>query len=672
MSVDLNLQVHEDLLTGDSLRTAIRDCLTKPDDFFSNHRFRRNSRFDEHLAKSSLRAIGYFLADRLDDAKRKLRQKETYTFDLSGAPKSNRPLSIFDNARRILFLSPLLHCSYSHSNQGYYLSTSDLHHAAKYFLDSPYFDYFHKSLLNLDYYNADVIGCSISFAEQIIPAVTLSKVIKKLWPDRIILVGGNYITLMFQRLIVSPGIFDVFDGIVCGDGEGTLLQIGENIKHGRDWHDKVDNLSFKNESTSIQPISWSKWDYKQSPIPDFDDFKLNQYFVAHPQLVYMTARGCYWGKCSFCNYAATHKDYQSTDVEKVVFHLKTLAEKYSISSFYLSDDAIHPKRIYQIAKQLLKENIKLNWWCLSRFDRTNNRLWSKSEIEDIVRAGCYRVFFGGESVDECIQESMAKGFDASAIRNSLEEIIDSELHAHISMIIGAPGESLESADKTINWCLESSANPGISARIHRFRLAYNSPLSNDSSILECCDDNLTNLAPNILNYRELTKCEEEHMTFRENISRLKNNFLNNYNALPLHCYPENHNYEGLQYQHTYGGKLPTSSEKIYDSDILKRKIVLSPTIAYSLNTKHDVELISQGYTVKHSYRQSELIKLLVLFDLRNERYLVLSEELNGLFEEIEHGIVVSEAKDMTRHDPDSIVELIDYLLINNWICLSLE
>ena len=70
-------------------------------------------------------------------------------------------------------------------------------------------------------------------------------------------------------------------------------------------------------------------------------------------------------------------------------------------------------------------------------------------VKTIKDAGCYRLFFGGESADDRLQKYTDKGFNSERIREVLQMLRGTGLHVHMSTIVGFPTEVPEETDNTV-------------------------------------------------------------------------------------------------------------------------------------------------------------------------------------------------------------------------------
>jgi hypothetical protein len=65
------------------------------------------------------------------------------------------------------------------------------------------------------------------------------------------------------------------------------------------------------------------------PLPDFDGFPLDHYFVPERIIPYLATRGCYWGRCTFCDHGQGYFDqYRGMTAQHVVDQVKALRDKY--------------------------------------------------------------------------------------------------------------------------------------------------------------------------------------------------------------------------------------------------------------------------------------------------------------------------------------------------------
>jgi len=93
---------------------------------------------------------------------------------------------------------------------------------------------------------------------------------------------------------------------------------------------------------------------------------------------------------------------------------------------------------------MLRRNLKMKWSVFARVDRISEDL-----AQLMNRAGCEWVLFGIESADEGILKAIKKGFTPEDIRRGVKTAAEAGINVFNSFILGLPGESRETAHKSL-------------------------------------------------------------------------------------------------------------------------------------------------------------------------------------------------------------------------------
>jgi hypothetical protein len=265
--------------------------------------------------------------------------------------------------------------------------------------------------------------------------------------------------------------------------------------------------------------------------------------------------------------------YKPKRIEKVINDVKLLTHKYKTNLLYLADDAISPRRMWDLAVQINKENIDLKWWCLSRFDKG----WKEERLRDIEKSGCYRIFFGGESASDRLQKLADKGFAPLNITKTVALFSKTKIHVHLSAVIGFPTETISEARRTLYMIRKLSKFSGFSFRIHLFRLPVYCRFATEKEIeivpINC---ELNSLAVNHPYYKVLGKKAMEVAVQRDRMLKLRDEFEEILQRSPVKFYPESHTYEGLQFFYNLKGEMPRCSP-VTDRNITKEKFLYIPS-----------------------------------------------------------------------------------------------
>jgi len=187
------------------------------------------------------------------------------------------------------------------------------------------------------------------------------------------------------------------------------------------------------------------------PIPKYDLFPWKRYRVPHARKVpfasMMTDFGCPY-HCSFC--ITGNFGYRMRDLDNVAAELDYI-QSIGIEDIWFKDVVFGVnKRHYAGLLDLLTDGkYKFRWATLSRVDIVDEDL-----LERMARAGCHTIQFGVESSDQEILESIEKGISPERVKEIFSTCRKLGIRTLAHFIIGLPGETRETAEKTIQFALE--------------------------------------------------------------------------------------------------------------------------------------------------------------------------------------------------------------------------
>jgi radical SAM superfamily enzyme YgiQ (UPF0313 family) len=292
-------------------------------------------------------------------------------------------------------------------------------------------------------------------------------------------VGGPHISMLRAQLPEAPRVFELFDSAVVFDGEVPLLQLVEALDGDGDLS-QVANLVY-NEGGTIHVNERKIQEKIQNlPIPDFDGLPLDIYLAPRLVLPLMTARGCYFGKCAFCNVGyGEPESFSQLKAEQLADQMMQLHDKYGVKHIFFADEAITPRNLRNVSPILVELGRPIQWGGCLRFEK----VISGELLQSIERAGCSMILFGLESASEQIMQAMVKGTELEHMSRILHESHEAGIWNHTFFFFGFPGETLDDAQDTVNFLYEhkqliNSAALGTflmerDSPAHRFPSTYN-------------------------------------------------------------------------------------------------------------------------------------------------------------------------------------------------------
>ncbi len=320
---------------------------------------------------------------------------------------------------------------------------------------------------------ADVIGLSAVVSTSYLQAKRLSKIIKKVNKNTIIVCGG-YLTAAANTILRKTEV----DICVVGDGEiawvGILKFMKDHLKTGKNKLDidkllevkgiaildDYKNLKFSGYGQRLQSsqMSFTSFEYLKTGLQGNDEMFKNYFkpFNKNPEAFMMDDRsfekdrrpmvvatyltkGCV-AKCTFCQRGS--KGYSVYDPDKLDSHLKSLRDDYNVGFVAVDDEnfASNMKHAYEVARVLNKYNML--WGVLGV--RCNGI--KKEDLAFFKKMGMSYMKFGIESGSQTMLDIMEKKFTVEDIKKAIFACHELDIHSPLwGFMIGMPGESLKTA-----------------------------------------------------------------------------------------------------------------------------------------------------------------------------------------------------------------------------------
>jgi hypothetical protein len=318
----------------------------------------------------------------------------------------------------------------------------------------------------------EVIGISIVLQQQMFSSMTFCALIKQHFPHIHVTIGGNTVTRLRDVLPQSP-LFQYFDSAVVYEGETAFVQLVSAVGAYRSLAD-VPNTIYKDETgIHTSPTSFAE-DMAALPPPDFDGLPLHKYFVPTKILPYLATRGCYWGRCEFCDHGEGYTaGYRSKKIQDILGEIRHLRDKYGAKHFHFTDESYPPALFRKLSRGLLDSKMDITWTTHMRFEKSllDSQVW-----QDARDSGCRYLHFGYESGNERVLQLMDKATTTEVITKHLQLSADAGIWNHCMGFFGFPGETREEAWSSVEF-LEQNKDHVHSLGFGTFDLGRHNPVA---------------------------------------------------------------------------------------------------------------------------------------------------------------------------------------------------
>lgn len=293
----------------------------------------------------------------------------------------------------------------------------------------------------------DVVGISIPSVNQVIAAMTLARVLKRGGVRAHLTIGGPMVSIWREQLPKAPAMFRLFDSAVVFDGEEPLVQLCRALDEGKPLSG-VPNLIYCDGGRGVATTRQRQAKIRDLPEPDFSGLPLGRYLAPELALPLAMARGCYFGKCAFCNVGYGEAEvFSQLPEDALLQQMLSVSARYGCRRIFFVDEAMPPRLMKDVSPKLEALGTPIRWGGCMRFEK----VISRELLERSHAGGCDMVLYGLETASQRVMDAMVKGTKLDVIGRVLRESHDAGIWNHTFFFFGFPGETIEDAQETANF-----------------------------------------------------------------------------------------------------------------------------------------------------------------------------------------------------------------------------
>lgn len=325
-------------------------------------------------------------------------------------------------------------------------------------VDAPAQDWNYNAVLkDIKRFKPEIIVIDSNFAS-LRNDISVANELKELTGSKTILVGPP--ASQFPDEILKKGI----DIVAKFEYDFTLRNIVDCIENGNNLGE-VKGIAYNNEgniiNTPIRPFITSE---ELDTLPFVskvykDHTGIKDYFLTHtlyPMVQIFTGRGCP-NQCTFCSWPKTlmGRDYRVRSVENIVDEFEFIIKELpDVREVFIEDDTftIKKSRIYEFCQEMKNRGLDITWSCNSRVNL------DYKTMKMMKNSGCRLLDVGFESGDNRILKNIKKGINTEESLIFMRSARKAGLLVLADFIFGLPGETKETAEKTINFVKKMQPN----------------------------------------------------------------------------------------------------------------------------------------------------------------------------------------------------------------------
>jgi anaerobic magnesium-protoporphyrin IX monomethyl ester cyclase len=281
-------------------------------------------------------------------------------------------------------------------------------------------------------------GVSLLTGPMILAGIEMSRAVRALRPDLMILYGGWHPTLVSAQTLQESSV----DAVVRHQGEKTLVEILQRLWGGQSL-DLVAGCWFKRNGSIVMNPDRSATPLSELPIPAYDKVDFDAYERAGGvrKLPYATSIGCPYA-CNYCtDMVFYNRLFNPYDTDHVVSQLVDLVQRHRLTEIALIDSnfLVDVRRALAIAEGILRSGAHFHW----TFQASTDLLcrMPDEQVKMMARSGVSHIGFGIESGSTEVLRMMNKRHEhIPDMYEAARKCKDAGIRVTYNLIFGFPGE----------------------------------------------------------------------------------------------------------------------------------------------------------------------------------------------------------------------------------------
>lgn len=384
----------------------------------------------------------------------------------------------------------------------------------------------------------ELIALTVPFPGNLYGALKCGQYVKQHHPHIRLVMGGGYCNTELRQL-QDPRVFDYVDYITLDDGEGPLLRLLAHLR-GEVGQQHLLRTYVCNagavEYVNFKPGVGAVVPHTEVGTPDYRGLPLDRYLsvveIANPmQRLWndgrwnkiTVAHGCYWKKCSFCDVSLDYIGrYEQAPAALLVDRIEQIVAETGQRGFHLVDEAAPPMALRDLALELLRRGVKINWWGNIRFEKT----FTPDLCRLLAAAGCIAVSGGIEVASDRLLKLMAKGVTIEQVARVTRAFAEAGIMVHAYLMYGFPTQTAQETIDSLEVVRQLFEQQCLHSGFwHRFTMTAHAPAGIDPAAygVECTGPEFGGFAWNDLQHRDPKGAD--HARFGEGLRKAIFNYM---------------------------------------------------------------------------------------------------------------------------------------------------
>ena len=308
-------------------------------------------------------------------------------------------------------------------------------------------------------YNPEMLVAETNFSS-LKNDIKVVQILKNINEEAKMILVGPPTSIFPDEILKNEGV----DAVARFEYDFTLKEIAEALEDDNGFR-RVKGVSYKENGKIIHNPNrelTTPEDLDNMPFVSKiykNHLNIKNYFLSqslYPEVQIFTGRGCPH-KCTFCSWPVTlmGRKYRARSAENIADEFEWIKENLpEVKEIFVEDDTftINNKLVRGVCEEIKKRKINITWSCNARADL------DYETMKEMKNAGCRLLIVGYESGSDEILKNIRKGVSIERMKEFNRNAKKAGLMVHGDFIIGLPGETKKTANKTLEFIKELKPN----------------------------------------------------------------------------------------------------------------------------------------------------------------------------------------------------------------------
>ncbi len=288
-------------------------------------------------------------------------------------------------------------------------------------------------IASLNFGSFQLVGISVCL-NQLTSGLYFAQKIRSYWPNLKIVLGGASVSGEIGSSIKR--LFPFIDFIISGEGEKPLLELCLAIKKGK-------SFNFNKKRCQVK-------DLNSLPPPNYDHYFKELFSIKGASGIQVVlpieaSRGCWWGRCAFCNLNLQWSGYRAKTPKKIAEEVDFLCKRFNQIDFAFMDNCLPRRGASEIFKALSRHDRDYSFFAEIR------AVHSLSELKEMKKAGLKDLQVGIEALSTSLLNRLKKG--STAIKNlaMMRHCKELGINLQANLITEFPGTTEKEVEETLEY-----------------------------------------------------------------------------------------------------------------------------------------------------------------------------------------------------------------------------